>query len=49
MDKRLKDIPLCKVCVDILISGYHDATHLKNLQKVFAALDKAGLKLKRSK
>ena len=50
MDKRLKDIPFCKVCVDdILISGHDDASHLKNLQSVFTALDKAGLKLKRSK
>ena len=44
MDKRLK------VRVDdILISGHDDASHLKNLQSVFTALDKAGLKLKRSK
>ena len=50
MDKRLKDIPFCKVRVDdILISGHDDASHLKNLPSVFTALDKAGLKLKRSK
>ena len=50
MAKRLKDIPFCKVRVDdILISGHDDASHLKNLQSVFTALDKAGLKLKRSK
>ena len=50
MDKRLKDIPFCKVRVDdILISGHDDASHLKNLQSVFTAFDKAGLKLKRSK
>ena len=30
MDKRLKDIPFCQVCVDdILISGHDDASHLK--------------------
>ena len=50
MDKRLKDIPFCKVCVDdILILGHDDASHLKNLQSMFTALDKAGRKLKRSK
>lgn len=50
MDKRLKNIPFCKVRVDdILVSGSDDSSHLKNLYSVFAALDKAGLKLKRSK
>ena len=50
MDKRLKDILFCKVRVDdILISGHDDASHQKHLQSVFTALDKAGLKLKRSK
>ena len=50
MDKRLNDIPFSKVHVDdILISGHNDASHLKNLQSVFTAMDKAELKLKRSK
>ena len=50
MDKGLKDIPFCKICMDdILILGHDDASHLKNLQSMFTALDKAGLKLKRSK
>ena len=50
MDKRFKDIPFCKVHVDdILILSQDDASHLKNLCIVFTALDKAALKLKRSK
>ena len=50
MNKMLKDIPFSKVRVDdILISGHDDASYLKNLQSTFTALDKAGLKLKRSK
>ena len=50
MDKRPRDIPFGKVRVDdILISCQDDVSHLKNLQRVFTALDKAGIKLRRSK
>ena len=50
MDKRLKDIPFCKVRVDdILISGSDDSSHLRNLKKVLEVLSEAGLKLKKSK